>query len=70
MKELSLGLAKSLVNFGYNVLAVIDDKLFLIEWGKTRQEILNEAVHSLSVRHVGAHEAKISWQESKKGSIN
>lgn len=40
MKTVALGLAKALVHFGYSFLTAIDDQLFVIEWGKTRQQIL------------------------------
>lgn len=64
MKSLALGLSKALVLFGYSILHVLDNKLFQLEWGKTRQEVLAEAVSEL--RTVSAHEAKISWLDTNK----
>lgn len=60
MKIVVLSVAKALVHFGYSILTAIDDQLFVIEWGKTRQQILTEAVLG-SIPTIKAKDAKIQW---------
>ena len=65
MKQLTLGVGLAALTIGYTILDLLASKLFEYKWGKTKSQMLHEALHNVS-----AHEAKVSWLDSKKTVVN